>query len=228
MNSAPHSGHRERMKEKFIKFGQGAFNDHELFELLLFYSIPRKNVNEISHALIQRFGSVRGVLDADLTDLCSVEGIGMNSAVLVSLVSSLSQRAAMPAIDKRTKLNSIEKLSSYLVSLFKGESREKLYMIALDPSFRIIELKLISTGTSTYSSININRIAVEAVKCNAAQVIVAHNHPGGVAIPSSNDHETSVQIGQAMRLLGIQFVDHFVVSGNRVTPTMNSPELLFQ
>ncbi len=221
-----HSGHRERMTEKLIENGHWIFNDHEILELLLFFSIPRKNVNNTAHLLLGQFGTLRGVLDADISDLCSIKGIGIKSAILIKVVAALSARASSPEQDKRVSLSSFEQVSKYLSSLYQGESREKLYMISLSPAFKIISKKLIYTGTVSYSEANIEKIAREAVKSNAKFVIIAHNHPNGIAIPSDTDIESTIRLKEALKHIDVEMIDHFVVSGRRVTPILHYPEEL--
>ncbi|MBE6597465.1 MAG: DNA repair protein RadC [Ruminococcaceae bacterium] len=221
-----HAGHRERMTEKLIENGHWIFNDHEILEILLFFSIPRKNVNETAHLLLGQFGTLQGVLDADISDLCSVEGIGMKSALLIKVVAAISARASAPVQDKRQALSSFDSVSKYLASLFQGEGREKLYMISLSPAYKVISKKLIFTGTVAYSEANVEKIAREAVKSNARYVIIAHNHPHGVAIPSDTDIESTMRLSEVLKHIDVELIDHFVVAGRRVTPIIHYPESL--
>ena len=120
----PHQGHRERRKRQFRDFGLDAFADHEALELLLFFAIPRQDTNPLAHELLSRFGSLEAVLEASVEELTAVPGIGENAALLLRLVPALSRRAAGPAGGRTVILNSLERVGSYLLRRYQGETRE--------------------------------------------------------------------------------------------------------
>ena len=110
-----HSGHRERVKQKFVDCGDLAFGDHELLELMLFHSIPRQNTNDIAHRLIDRFGSLKGVMEARLDELITVKGVGRNTAILIKTSFAINARCKKNTADKRTQFKSINSLQEYLI-----------------------------------------------------------------------------------------------------------------
>ena len=223
-----HSGHRERMKEKFINFGDKIFSNHEILELLLFFSIPRKNTNDIAHDLLRRFGSFQGVFDADISSLCSVEGVGTSSAILIKLVGSCLRRCRENQPDTRMRLNSVSAVSKFLADLYENESEERIYLIALNNSFRLLGFSNIYTGKVNYSSTTTDKIVRTAHSYNASFVILAHNHPDGIAIPSQEDIDATHRISEAFRHLDVTFIDHFVVSGNRCNPILELSDVSFE
>lgn len=219
-----HEKHRERQRQKFKLHGGEVFHDHELLEMLLYYSIPRKNTNDIAHALISRFGSLGGVLDASAEELCAVEGVGAHSADLIKLTQAISARAFASPQDMRGAINSYSAAKSFLIELFRGETKERLYLISLNNSFRILDCQCISEGEVNYASTTVSVLTRPAVRNNASAVILAHNHPDGIAVPSSSDIDATVRIREAFGALDIKFLEHFVVAKDRCTAILHKVE----
>ncbi len=219
-----HEYHRKRQKQKFVLHGADVFHNHELLEMLLYYSIARKNTNDIAHALISRFGSLRGVFEASIPELCTVEGIGEYSATLIKLAGAMGIRTSVDTADARGVINSYSAAKSFLIELFQGESKEKLYLISLNNSFRILDCKCISEGEVNYAATTVSVLTRPAVKNSASAVILAHNHPEGIAVPSVDDIDATVRIKEAFGALDIKFIDHFVVAKDRCTPILHDSE----
>ena len=216
-----HDGHRARCKDRLIKAGADVFFDHELLEILLFFAIPRVNTNDIAHKLIDRFGSLDNVLSADHRELMSVDGIGYNSAVLIKLVDAIRKRSDKKVVRKKPKMNKRSVTTEYIVELFRHEKTEKLYLIALDNSSRVIECFCVAKGESSFTDVAVAKILRASVHLNAASVIVAHNHPNGIAVPSTRDIEMTQKIYSGLRALEVKLIDHFIVSGDRCNPMMH-------
>ena len=219
-----HENHRSRMKHKLLSFGEGVFCDHELLEMLLFFSLPRVNTNQYAHELIDRFGSLDGVFEASISDIVDIKGIGFNSAVLIKLVAGLMKRRSAKTISKRQRMSSLSVTSEYIVNLFSSGNEESLYMVTLDNSLGVIDAACIISGTVNYSSATVAEIIKRAVKTNAASVILAHNHPKGLAIPSTIDIEATHRINDGLRYAGISLIDHFVVNGKRCNSIIHASE----
>ena len=133
-----HDGHREKMRRRFLETGLEGFADHEALELLLYYAIPRRDTNPIAHALMERYDSLSGVLNAPVEDLEKVEGIGESAAILLSLVSRLSRKARIADASQETILNSSERAGAYLLERFAGERRELVFLLCLDRKGRLL------------------------------------------------------------------------------------------
>ncbi len=206
-----HDGHREKMRQRFLKGGLDNFADHEALELLLFYAIPRRDTNELAHRLIERYGSLGAVLTAPIDDLSNFPGIGERTAILLHLAPELYRRARMEAVSD-TPLNSVERVGSYLLERFAGERNEVVYQLCLDRKGKLLRCKRLSEGGIAAASLNIRSVVENAVLTGASAVILAHNHPSGVALPSQEDLATTRQIVQALRTIDVPLADHIIVA----------------
>ena len=211
-----HDGHREKMRRRFLETGLEGFADHEALELLLYYAIPRRDTNPIAHALMERYDSLSGVLNAPVEDLEKVEGIGESAAILLSLVSRLSRKARIADASQETILNSSERAGAYLLERFAGERRELVFLLCLDRKGRLLACK----------RLNIRKVVEMALLTSASAVILAHNHPSGVAVPSSSDEAATRQVAEALRTIGVRLVDHIVVADRDFVSMADSGDLL--
>lgn len=209
-----HDGHRQRMKGRFREAGAAAFDDHNLLEMLLFYAVPRRDTNELAHKLINRFGTYSGVLEASIDELMSVDGIGECAAVLIKLVPEMNKRYMQRSNDSDT-ISSASAAGKYFVSKFAYETVEVAYAMFLDSKNRIIACREISRGVVNATEICIRAIAEQALACKATSVIIAHNHPDGIPVPSAEDELTTQKIKLALSTVGIKLADHIIVGGDQ-------------
>ena len=216
-----HAGHRDRMRDRYLESGAEGFASHELLELLLFYGIPQKDTNALAHEMIDRFGSLEGVISAKPEELMAIPGIKRHAAVLISLVAELNRRALIDKMTHRVILDSQGKIEQYIKPFLSMLSIEKLYVLYLDNSMKLIKCICISEGTVNANHPSIRRIVEIAIQNNAANVILAHNHPGGLTVPSKEDLATTRDIGEALRLVGIHLVEHFIVADDRCAPMIH-------
>lgn len=207
-----HDGHRNRLKKRFLNHGLDSFDDHNLLELLLFYALPRRDTNPIAHLLLNKFGSLSGVFDAPIEELCQVEGIGENSALLIKLIPQMGRRYSMSKSSFDNILDTSAKAGSYLLPRFYAERDEVVYMICMDAKYKIINTKLMFRGSVNSANISIRKIVENALMNNATRIVLAHNHVSGIAIPSREDIETTKRIKDALRAVDVTLVDHIVVS----------------
>ena len=206
-----HDGHREKMRHRFCETGLEGFADHEALELLLYYAIPRRDTNELAHRLLTRYGSLSALLQAPIEDLRRVEGVGESAAVLLKLVPAFVYKAQRSA-GQETVLNSTEKAGRYLLSCFAGERNEVIYQLCLDRKGKLLARKRLSEGGSAAAELNIRRLVENALLSSASAVILSHNHPSGIALPSREDYATTQQAQDALRTIGVELLDHIIVA----------------
>jgi len=209
-----HENHRERVKRRFLTEGLDNFEPHNVLELLLFYSIPQRDTNELSHTLIEHFGTLAEVFDASFDDLISVPGIKEHSAVLIKMVPALSRRYAIEKSHTTSSLSSMEKIGEYLVNKYVGINVETVFLLLLDNKFNLIECVKVHEGSVNSSAITLRRLIETALFKRASMVVLAHNHPSGVALPSSDDLFTTREIKRAFDLMEIKLLAHIIVAGN--------------
>ena len=210
-----HKDHRNRTKERFRQEGLEKFEDHQVLELLLFYTIPMKDTNPLAHELINTFGSLNKVFDASIEDLTTVEGIQTQSATFIKMIPQLCSRyyAEKVAVTANTEDNIIDYIAQKLIAKFIREVNEVMYLICLDNSLNIICFQKLGEGTTDAVSILTRKILEIAIRNNANSVIIAHNHPTGLALPSKKDRQTTTQLYNTLNSVSIKLLDHIIVAG---------------
>ena len=209
-----HEGHRKRMKERFIKSGLDDFAPHNILELLLFYSIPRGDTNPVAHRLIDTFGSLSGVFDATPEELVKVDGVGENSAILISMIPQIARKYLEDKADTANIVGGCSDIGAFLLPKFVGRTNEALMMVSIDNKNKIISCSVVAEGTVDSAKVSRRKIMEEAMKVKATRVILAHNHPCGVAVPSSEDVVMTKEIGRLFAQVGIELVDHIIVAND--------------
>ena len=207
-----HDGHRKRLKQRFLKEGLDNFNDYQVLELLLFFAIPQGDVNGIAHNLIETYGSLNQVLDANVEDLKKVKGIGDHAATLLSLVTHLCRYYQVDSAQHTSVLTSLDACAAYLVPRFFGRNKETVFLLCLDAKCKVLGCKEVGEGSINSASISIREVVQTALSCNATSVVLAHNHPSGVALPSQEDIATTRRIYAALNAVEVHLVDHIVVA----------------
>lgn len=207
-----HAGHRDRKKQQFLRHGLDAFADHEALELLLFYSIPQQDTNPLAHRLINRFGSLSAVLAAPPEELMQVKGVKASTAVLLSLVPQIYRRARMSLTESEEILDTAERQGRYFLELFTAQSSEVMYQLCLDAKGRKLNVYKVCEGDVGSVGLSVRTIVENALRCKAALVVLAHNHPSGVALPSAADKCATRQVWDALDPIGICLLDHIIVA----------------
>ena len=210
-----HDGHRMRMRKRFLIEGIDSFEPHEILELLLYFAIPRRDINELAHKLIDHFGNIANVLDADVYALQQVEGVGENAAVLLTLIPQLSRVYQTAKWDRNIILGDTETAGEYAKSLFIGKKNEEFAIICLDSQRRVHYSGTVVRGTVNQTEAYPRLIVSEALKHNAQNIILAHNHPSGNPRPSPEDVETTKTLVAALEAIDVYVIDHIIVGGNR-------------
>lgn len=206
-----HQNHRARLRETFKNAGVDAMPDHNLLELLLFYSIPRKDTNELAHRLISNFGSLSRVFDADYEQLLAIDGMGESSALLLSIMPDIFRRYSEGKIKGKINLSEKEAVADYIEKKFYGCKVEIFYMLCLDALGNLIACTRLGEGNSSKVVIEKREVLEVALRTNACKVIFAHNHPKGVAAPSHDDLNLTAEMASILRSVGIGLADHVII-----------------
>ena len=207
-----HDGHREKMRRRFLSGGLEQFADHEALELLLYYAIPRRDTNPIAHALIDRYGSLSAVLAAPVEDLQKVEGIGESAAILLKLAPQLYRKAKLSDAEQETVLSSVERVGAYLLERFYGEQNEVIYQLCLDRKGKLLACKKLGEGSIASAALDVRKLVENAILHSASSVVLAHNHPSGIASPSHEDYAATDRARNALETIGVALADHIIVA----------------
>lgn len=221
-----HNGHRQRMKERFLKGGLDSFHEHEALELLLYYCVPRRDTNEIAHNLCERFGSLSKAVEAPIAELKKVDGVGEAIAVFLTLVREFCSYYQIRRFDTDKPLNDIHEIGEYLKLFFANEKNEAVYLLCMDAKMMTLGCEKISEGSVNYTSISIRRILEIALSKNATYAVLAHNHPSGIAIPSVEDIDTTHKVRDALQAVDVILYDHIVVADNDCVSLRQSRQLI--
>lgn len=213
MTMGVHDGHRQRKKQQFVQQGLDGFADHEVLELLLYYAIPRRDTNETAHRLLQKFGSLYDVINAPVEELKKVEGVGQNAATLLTLLPAVNRRINMRRGEEKI-INSVDTAGKFFMGLLSGERREMLYQVCVDAKGKVLQYKRLSVGTASMAPISIREVVENALLTDATSVLLGHNHPSGIALPSEEDRRITLQIKDALATMGILLADHIIVADN--------------
>lgn len=211
-----HAGHRQRLRTRFIENGLDSFEDHNALELFLFYAIPNRDVNDLAHNLINEFGSLSAVFDANYEDLCKVKGISEYSASLIKLLPALAGRYEQGKVSADSIIfDSPEKIAEYMSGIYFGKTNEELYMVCLDSACRLIKCIKLGSGDIDKVSISYRSIAEKALAVKAVNVILVHNHVSGITAPSTQDVVFTLNVVSAMSSIGIRISDHIIMGNGK-------------
>ncbi|MBR6551452.1 MAG: DNA repair protein RadC [Clostridia bacterium] len=223
-NKSVHAGHRERVRENVLKNGFEQLEDHKLLELLLFYSIPREDTNELAHRLLNEFHSLSGVIKASPKQLQKVIGVGDNTAVLISAMGELCVRVLKEGNIKKTPYLNYEDLLNLIKSHYISESKERFLLVCLDSGFRLKLVEFISEGDSVSVDFDIKKLVTKVLECDASIVVIAHNHPNGNSTPSGSDVDVTASISVMLRKMNISLFDHIIIGEDNHYSMRKQPE----
>ena len=216
MAESMHAGHREKMRNRFIREkGFENFEDHQILELLLFYANTRSDTNPLAHELLNTFGSLKGVLEARPEQLMTVKGIGEQQAVLLSMVVPLTRVWHRCAMGDPEKIGNSREAENYCLSILAGERTERFYVISLNAKCHVLGRRKISEGSLSEVSAYPRMVMETALNYNAHSVLLTHNHPGGTCAPSPEDISSTLQLQRLLNGVGILVLDHIIVAGDR-------------
>jgi len=214
----PHEGHRGRLKTKYIKGGLDSLEFHEILELILFYSIPRRDTNEIAHRLKEKFnGSIADIFEASESRLKEIDGVSDQTVLFFGLLKDITRLYNIERANKSTDICSKETHKEFITAYFTGKQKEEVILLTLNNRMERISNDVIYVGSVNSTKVDMNKMVRIALDTNASNVIVAHNHPNGPDYPSTEDIETTRRIERLFSEIGIRFIDHYVVSDTKIS-----------
>ena len=207
------AGHRQRLRERFLRAGLPGLSDVETIELLLTFAIPRHDVKPLARELIDRFGSVGGVLDAPPAELLDINGIGQAAATMLVLLKQLCGKYLEQETRAVDLLDSGDKVIRYLRMKLGGGRKECFMVLYLNSQNHLLTTGIVQ-GTVDRAAVYAREVAEKCLLCRATGVIVAHNHPSGVCDPSPEDINLTRRLKTALASLNIALHDHIIVTAS--------------
>ena len=193
--------------------------------MLLFFGIPRRDTNEIAHALLDAFGNLPGVLKASYEDLIKIKGMTSGAAVLIRLSGSLIREYNDGELPKDMILDSPEKIGAFILPKFFGEQNERVLVVCMDNKCKVLSCTFVSEGSLNATEISVRKVLEQAIISHATAVVLAHNHPSGFALPSAEDQASTRTIAQVLHVAGVQLVDHLVVAEDDYVSMRSTPAM---
>ena len=210
-----HSGHRARLKQRFLKEGNfDNFEPHNILEYLLFNTIPIRDTNDTAHRLLNHFGSLSAVFDAPYNELIKVEGIGPHTATLIKAVLPMARAYSRDREKVGVILDGTDKVIEFLMGKYVGYNDEVFSIICMDNSFKVLAYEVITTGNVDMVHMDTRKMLEVLLRLNGTRVVAAHNHPGGLAFPSPADRSATKTIGLACSSIGADLIDHVIIANN--------------
>ena len=209
-----HEGHRDRMRSRFLQEGADGMATHEILEMLLYGTIPRGDTNEIAHHLLDEFGSISNLIEADPHEIAKTAGVGVKSAVFLSLLHELVLRYEREKVEQKPALTSISRSVEYCRALLAFRPTERFYVICLDSRRKILHTSKISEGTVNDAAVSPRMVVEKALRYQATSVLLCHNHPKGSVKPSFDDINLTARLKRMLEPLGVEVVDHIIIGEN--------------
>ena len=208
-----HKNHRSRVRKKFLIDGLDSFEMHEALEFLLFYCVPYKNTSELAHRLIDTFGSLSAVFDAPY-DALTEFGLTETQASMIKLIPEISRLYIDDKHNNSDKVFDYDSAPKKILGKYIGRMEEHVLLMLLDAKGKEVFCGIVAKGSLNDTSLPIRKIVDYALRFNAKSAIIAHNHPSGVALPSKDDIQATVNVKSALDLIGVKLLDHFIVADN--------------
>lgn len=206
----------QRPRERLIRHGAAALSDAELLAVFLRVGVAGKSAVDLARDMVGRFGSINGLFAASLPDFSSINGLGPAKFAQLQAVLELARRSLSEELENGALLSSPDAVKKYLQLSIGNKPHESFAVLFLDVQNRLIEMKEMFRGTLTHASVYPREVVKAALACNAASLILAHNHPSGNTDPSAADRSLTDALKQALALVDVRVLDHFIVAGNRV------------
>lgn len=207
-----HTFHRKRLKSRFLKDGLSSFEEHQVLELILFYALPRKDTNPIAHKLLEKFGSLAGVFNAPLIELLKIDGVGENAAIFLKMQHDLLLKYQSSYHDKKINLSSHKACVDFIKEKMRYLNHEEFHIICLDSSLKLIKYLPMFKGSVNATSINLRELTTNILQLDSSAIVIAHNHPSGVAYPSQEDLQITEVLLTALKYQDIELLDHIIIT----------------
>lgn len=220
-----HDGHRERMRQRLKVGGMDSFQEHEILEWMLFCTIPRGDVNPLAHELLRAFGSLAGVLEADVNALMTVKGVGENTALFLSNYLSVYQRYLQSSRKKqKSRFTNLDEIADYFRSSFIQSRNEEFRALLLGPKLNLIREEVIARGSLRAVNADVRRLIEAGLTSKAAYIVLAHNHPSEILLPSQRDISVTMVISELLKSLEIRLLDHLIIGKDDYVSMARSQE----
>lgn len=208
-----HSGHRQKVRDKFYETGFNGMAPHNVLEMLLFFGIPYKDTNPIAHELIDRFGSISAVFEASRTELQSVKGMTENAACLITMMLPLYKQYSEDLFKRNPTFANLKETVEFLRKLYIDKTNtECVYVLCFDGKDSLIRYRMLSMGDISSSSVDFRKLAGIVLETKATQIILSHNHPHGVALPSKDDVDVTKVLVPFMETMKVKVKDHIILT----------------
>ncbi len=210
------SGHRRRLKERYLSSGITALHPYEAVELLLTFAVPRRDVKPLAKELTRRFGSLRGIIQAEPAEILDVPGVGHHALALIKLVKDLADLVLKEKARNRVQISCTQELLDYCRCSMGGLKEEQFRIIYLDTRNRMMDVDILEKGVVNQAVVYPRKVIEHALKRKASALILVHNHPSGHVVPSEADIRLTRTIEEAARVLDILIHDHLIVGEEKV------------
>jgi DNA repair protein RadC len=207
-------GHRNRLRERFLRSGLDGFHDYEIVELLLTVATPRKDCKPQAKEALERFKTLQGVMEASPQELQEIKGIGPKNIFGLKFIRAVSERYLEKKVLKKDPIKSSKELFDYLYHSLRDKDREIFKVIFLDAQNRVISVETLFEGTLTASAVYPREVVQAALRHRAAGLFLVHNHPSGHPRPSKEDEVVTKELVYACRVMGITVHEHIIIGDN--------------
>lgn len=225
METNLHKGHRKRVKEDFLRNGFDHHTPpHKILEMLLFFCVVQGDTNGLAHELLKRYKTLSGVFNAPVNELVEFKGITESNVVLLKMIMPLFRVCAYECRHNNPQFKTFDQIGDFLLDEFMGYTCEQVCMLCLDTGGHMLSFEHISDGDPASVGLSIRDVIKVILDCNASGVILAHNHPSGIALPSAADIEITAMLASALSHIGVRLIDHLIISDGDYVSMRNSKE----
>lgn len=208
-----HKGHRQRIRHRVKAEGLDNFHDYQVLEYALSFVIPYKDVNPLAHSLINRFGNIGAVLEADEEALMEIDGMGEVASQFLTSIIKIYNYYEKEKAKLITRINNNQEAIDYAKGLLKGKLTEELILICLTPNNRVSSVEIVAKGTTSEAQVSIRKLTDIISRHKVNNIIVAHNHPKGSATPSPDDDRLTKALVMSMAINEVHVIDHVIIAG---------------